>query len=71
MGFAEDIKPLFREFDRDEMTWAFDLWEYGDVKANAGALLERLEDGTMPCDAPWPADRVAAFRAWVDAGTPE
>jgi ferritin-like protein len=26
--------------------------------------------GTMPCDGAWPAERVAVFRAWIDAGKP-
>ena len=26
--------------------------------------------GTMPCDGAWPAERVAVFRRWIDAGTP-
>ena len=70
-SFEADIKPLFREFDREEMEWAFDLWDYGDVKANAGAILERVAEGEMPCDAPWPESKVAVFRAWVEAGAPE
>jgi hypothetical protein len=28
-------------------------WSYQDVRENAGRILERLEDETMPCDAPW------------------
>ena len=34
-------------------------------------ILERLTEGEMPCDAPWPEEKVATFRSWVDAGTPE
>jgi len=30
-----DIKPLFRESDRTEMEWAFDLWNEADVRTNA------------------------------------
>lgn len=71
MSFESDIKPLFRAFDRDEMEWAFDLWSFNDVKANAAGILERFEDGTMPCDAPWPEERIAVFRAWIEAGMPE
>jgi hypothetical protein len=70
MSFSNDIRPLFREQDRDEMEWAFDLWSYDDVKANAEAIFARLQEGDMPCDAPWPAENVAAFRAWIDAGMP-
>jgi hypothetical protein len=52
------------------MEFALDLWSYEDVKANAQAILERLESGDMPCDGPWPEERVAVFKAWVVAGMP-
>lgn len=32
ISFDADIKPLFREKDRDSMRRAFDLWSYADVK---------------------------------------
>ncbi len=67
-GFAQDIKPLFREDDRDAMKFAFDLWDYNDVRANAEHILERLEDGTMPCDAEWPPAQIVLFRRWIDMG---
>jgi len=70
LHFEENIKPLFRERDRDSMRFAFDLWSLDDVSGHADAILERLEAGTMPCDGAWPADRVAVFRRWVDAGKP-
>jgi hypothetical protein len=70
MRFEEDIKPLFREGDRSAMRFAFDLWSVDDVTAHADAILGRLEAGTMPCDGAWPADQVAVFRRWVDAGKP-
>ena len=69
-GFDQDIKPLFREFDRTEMEWAFDLWDYEDVKENASSILERLEAGDMPCDGEWKEDQIERFRAWVREGTP-
>ena len=52
------------------MRFAFDLWAYDDVAAQADAILQRLEDGTMPCDGAWPAERVAVFRRWIEAGKP-
>jgi hypothetical protein len=70
LGFEEHIKPLFRERDRKSMKFAFDLWSADDVSAQADAILQRLEDGTMPCDGAWPAERVAGFRRWIDAGKP-
>ena len=70
LHFEENIKPLFRERDRDSMRFAFDLWSLDDVSTQADAILERLEAGTMPCDGAWPAERVAVFRRWIDAGKP-
>jgi hypothetical protein len=32
--------------------------------------LERVADGSMPCDEAWPEDRVALFRRWMDEGFP-
>ena len=70
VSFERDVKPLFREHDRDAMSWAFDLESYDDVRANADNILERLSDGSMPCDDPWPEDWVELFRSLVDAGCP-
>jgi Ferritin-like len=68
--FEQDIKPLFRERDRESMRFAFDLWSADDVSTHADAILGQLEAGTMPCDGAWPAERVAVFRGWIDAGKP-
>ena len=68
--FEDDVKPLFREGDREAMSFAFDLWSFDDVSTHADAILDRVEAGTMPCDGAWPAERVAIFRQWVDAGKP-
>ena len=70
-SYEDDVKPLFRERDRESMEFAFDLWSYDDVRDNADLILERLEEGSMPCDGPWSADRVALFRRWVETGRPE
>ncbi len=69
-SFARDIQPLFRESDREAMEFAFDLWDYDDVRTHAQDILERLSDGTMPCDEEWPEEQVALFRRWVEAGMP-
>jgi hypothetical protein len=69
-GFEETIRPLFREADRFEMKFAFDLFSYADVVVNAAGILERLDDGTMPCDEPWPPARVEIFRSWLERGCP-
>jgi hypothetical protein len=70
IGFEQHIKPLFRERDRNSMRSAFDLWDLEDVSTHAEAILDRLDDGTMPCDGAWPAERVAVFRGWIDDGKP-
>ncbi len=69
-SFARDIQPLFRESDREAMDFAFDLWDYHDVCAHAEDILERLADGTMPCDEEWPEERITQFRRWIEAGMP-
>ena len=69
-SFENDIKPLFRESDRAAMLAVFDLWSYDDVAENADAILERLRNGTMPCDGAWPDEQVAVFESWVEDGTP-
>lgn len=70
VGFERDIRPLFRDKDVQSMSSAFDLSTYEDVRANADKILATVADGSMPCDGPWPTERVGLFRAWVDAGCP-
>jgi hypothetical protein len=69
--FAKDIQPLFRESDRQAMESAFDLWSHADVSKHADAILERLRDGSMPCDGEWPSERIDLFAHWIAAGKPE
>jgi hypothetical protein len=69
-GFERDIRPLFRESDIEEMQFAFDLSQYADVKQNAEAIYQRVFEQSMPCDEPWPSERVELFRQWIDAGCP-
>lgn len=71
-SFELDLKPLFRETDRATMLSVanFDLWKRDDVATNSQAILERLLDGSMPCDRPWPTERVDVFRRWMDADMP-
>lgn len=70
VSFERDIRPLFRDKDRQRMEWAFDLWNRADVAENAEQILERLEDGDMPCDGAWSPDQIGLFRAWMDGGSP-
>jgi len=68
VGFATHIKRQFREHDRQSMSFTFDLWSYDDVRARAADILRRLQDGSMPCDGSWRADRIALFQRWIDTG---
>ncbi|MGO9784755.1 MAG: hypothetical protein ACLPKE_28020 [Streptosporangiaceae bacterium] len=68
LSFERDIKPLFREKDRTSMSKAFDLWSAADVATHGQAIAAKLRDGSMPCDGPWPAERVQTFTRWLDAG---
>lgn len=69
-SYAADIKPLFREQDRDAMLSHFDLWLYDDVVAHKDAILAQLAAGDMPCDEAWPMEHVELFRGWATDGTP-
>jgi truncated hemoglobin YjbI len=68
VSFDQHVKPLFRETDRQSMRFRFDLWSHDDVSEHADAILHRLEEGTMPCDGAWPADKVAVFKRWAESG---
>ena len=68
VSFEAHIKPLFRARDRQSMNFAFDLWSYDDVKANAPAILKQVRAGSMPCDAAWEPTWVAAFERWTQTG---
>jgi hypothetical protein len=70
VSFAAHIKPLFRQRDRQSMSFAFDLWSYHDVRTRAADILARLQDGSMPCDGAWPAAKVEVFQRWINTGTP-
>ena len=67
-SFEQDVRPLFRAGDVEAMLFAFDLSSYDDVRTYAEDVFDRLEDGSMPCDDPWPESRVTLFRAWIDTG---
>jgi hypothetical protein len=71
VGFEPHIKALFRARDRQSMKFAFDLWSYEDVRANASAILERVKAGTMPCDGAWPSEWVQLFERWAQTGMSE
>ena len=70
LSFAADIRPLFRDSpDVDSMkAYGLDLSSFEEVKARASEIFARLEDGSMPCDEPWPKERLALFKRWMDEG---
>jgi len=68
VSFEQDIKPLFRPVDHESMAWAFDLSSYDEVKDHATAILERLREGSMPCDGEWPEGQVERFERWTETG---
>jgi CDGSH-type Zn-finger protein len=69
--FAQHIKPLFRPMDRQSMKWIFDLWSYEDVTKHANGILQRLQNGSMPCDGAWSHEKIEAFHRWIEAGMQE
>lgn len=70
LSFAKDIRPLFRDSpDIDTMKdYGMDLSSYADVKAQAQNIYARVLDQSMPCDEPWPKDRIALFQQWMEEG---
>ncbi len=70
LSFSRDIRSLFRDTpDVDSMKdFGLDLSSYEEVKDRAAEIYERLEDETMPCDAPWPKEQIARFKRWMDEG---
>ena len=70
ISFAVAIRPLCRDSPGvDSMQgYGLDLSSYEEVRARAPEIYARLVDGSMPCDEPWPSDRLAFFRLWMDEG---
>jgi hypothetical protein len=48
--------------------YGLDLSSYAEVKAHAENIYARLEDQSMPCDDPWPAEGLALFKRWMEEG---
>jgi hypothetical protein len=49
-----DIRPMFRDKDRDSMMSALNLFHCTHVAQNADAIRGTLRSGQMPCDGAWP-----------------
>ena len=71
-SFVVDIRPLFRDSpDVGSMQgYGLDLSSYQEVKARASEIYGRLADGSMPCDEPWPPERLGLFKLLIDEGLP-
>jgi len=50
------------------MIFAFDLWSPADVQAHAADILDRLRNGSMPCDGAWPREKMDVFERWAGSG---
>ncbi|WP_328929936.1 hypothetical protein OG429_38740 [Streptomyces sp. NBC_00190] len=66
--FELHIRPMFRATDKAHMGFAFDLWDYNDVVANADAVLARLQSDMPPTatGGPWPEEWITLFQRWKD-----
>jgi hypothetical protein len=71
LSFATDIRPLFRDSEDVEVmkNFGLDLSSYEEVKAQAENIYARIEDGSMPCDEPWPKEQLARFKQWMQEGS--
>ena len=70
-SFANEVKQMFRDKDHSAMTFAFDLWDYDDVKENADDILSRVRNGDMPCDGEEPRptkEEIALLKTQIKDG---
>lgn len=69
-----DIKGFFTQIDIDHMKGvtgnALDLSDCESVQHWAKQIYVAVSNGVMPPGAPWPAEKVAKFKEWMDAGAP-
>jgi hypothetical protein len=70
VSFERDIRPHFRDNpDIDTLqSYGIDLSSYEDVKARVSKIYKTLADGSVPCDEPWPSERIALFKRWMQDG---
>ncbi len=69
LGFAADIRPLFRSHDIESMTpFGIDLSSYDDVRNRAQDIYARLSRKEMPCDGPWSDGSIQKFKDWMVGG---
>jgi hypothetical protein len=63
-SFERDIRPLFRERDRDSMKRSFDLWSLDDVRAHASTILSASNESE--CLATRPGRNPTSTRCRAD-----
>ena len=68
LSFETDIRPLFREKDRNSMLRMFDLWSAEAVRQHRERIYSALARGSMPCDGGWPDESTTLLRRWIDEG---
>ena len=69
LGFAADIRPLFRDKDVAAMKpMGMDLSSYEEVKKRAHDIYARLSAQSMPCDGGWDEARLRKLKEWIDGG---
>ncbi len=39
-----------------------------DVQEHAAGILERLRNGTMPCDGAWLPEKIEVLNRWTESG---
>jgi hypothetical protein len=71
LTYSHDIRPLFRDIDiacmhrrgklLDDPAWMC-------TPANAQEVYDALLAQRMPPDGPWPPDKLALFKQWMDDG---
>jgi len=71
-SFINDIRPLFTDEDIEHMSFAFDLSNHEEVKANCDGILERVsrpgdEMGRMPPPPRdhWTPEQIQLFQDWI------
>jgi len=76
VSYQQNIRPLFTERDIHAMSKAFNLASYGDVKAHAAAIYDRIRGiggAVMPPppprgEGPWPQASIDLFAQWMADG---
>ncbi len=67
------VSELFRQDDivvMQGITGELDLSDCDSVKEWAERIYTEVSEGRMPCDEPWPSEKVELFKRWLDEGSP-